>query len=113
MSQGAMTGTDALHALASALGVHTTYVDGLGRPVQVSPETLVRVCAALGADIARLDEAPEALRALGAKRQEGIPPVLVAWDGIVPPLKPRTGYPGDASLTLEDGGAAPVEIRAG
>jgi hydrogenase maturation factor len=40
----------ALESLATALGVHTHYTDGLGQPVSVAPETLLRVCAALGAD---------------------------------------------------------------
>ena len=113
MSHESMTGDEALHALAAALGVHTSYVDGLRRPVQVAPETLVRVCAALGAQIKRPEDAPEALRALKAARAEGISPVLVAWDGLVPSVKPRTGYPGDASLVLEDGRTVPVEIGAG
>ena len=38
----------ALASLAKVMGVHTHYTDGLGRPVTVAPETLPRVCAALG-----------------------------------------------------------------
>ena len=67
------------------MGVHTRYIDGLGRPVTVAPETLRRVCAALGAPIERFADAADALRAhreAGAARL--LPPVLVAWDGALP-----------------------------
>ena len=71
-----------LGALAKAMGVHTEYTDGLNRHVTVGPDTLVRVCAALGAPIARPAHAAEALRALEATRKaELLPPVLVAWQG--------------------------------
>ena len=39
----------ALRSLAKTLGVHTRYTDGLGKRVVVAPETLLRICAALGA----------------------------------------------------------------
>jgi 4-alpha-glucanotransferase len=78
----------ALSSLAAALGVRTHYVDGLGRPVDVGPETLVRVCAALGAEVARPADAREAARALEARlASRPVPPVLVAWDGVLQPVK--------------------------
>ncbi len=43
----------ALRSLARAMGVHTRYINGLGKRVTVAPETLVRVCAALGAAVER------------------------------------------------------------
>ena len=43
----------ALRSLARAMGVHIRYTDGLGRRVVVAPETLVRVCATLGAPVER------------------------------------------------------------
>jgi 4-alpha-glucanotransferase len=73
--------TDALHSLAKALGVHTRYIDGLGRRVVVGAETLVRVCAALGAPVARPRDAAAALGALRAEKKKATPPVAVAWDG--------------------------------
>jgi 4-alpha-glucanotransferase len=94
----------ALRKLATAMGVHTEYTDGLCQHVTVAPETLVRVCAALGAPVERPADAVEALRA----RQAGttttlLPPVVVAWDGTLPPM----AFPGDgpvhAQLTLADG----------
>ena len=53
----------ALRSLARAMGVHTRYVNGLGKHVTVAPETLVRVCAALGAPVERPSDAAGALRA--------------------------------------------------
>ena len=80
----------ALRTLARTLGVHTRYVDGLGKRVVVAPDTLVRVCRALGAPIERPADAATALRAVrAAKHHAGLPPVLVAWDGKVPPLPLR------------------------
>jgi 4-alpha-glucanotransferase len=100
----------ALHSLAKAMGVATRYQDGLFRHVVVAPETLVRVCAALGAPVERPADAAEALRAHRARRHTGlVPPVVVAWDGVLPPVAIRTDGPRRAELRLEDGGVAPVE----
>jgi 4-alpha-glucanotransferase len=107
---------NALGSLAEAMGVHTHYVDGLDQPVTVGPETLVQVCAALGAPVARPSDAAEALRAHDAAADtEGLPPVLVAWDGALPripiPAQGQGTNTINAELRLEDGGLAPVEIR--
>ncbi len=95
------------------MGVHTRYTDGLGKRVIAAPETLVRVCAALGAPIARPGDAAEALRAHRATKNTAlVPPVLVAWDGVLPvaPLPVRERGPGgEARLYLEDGAVAPLE----
>lgn len=106
---------EALGSLATAMGVHTRYVDGLKRPVTVAPETLVRVCAALGAPVARPADAREALRALRVtERAELLPSVVVAWDGTLPSL---ARFARDlegrscAELSLEDGDVVPLEIR--
>lgn len=94
----------ALRSLAQAMGVHTRYVDGLRRRVTVAPNTLVRVCAALGAPIERPSDAPECLRARQASGQTRLlPPVLVAWDGSLPPLAIPGAAPIHTTLTLEDG----------
>ena len=94
----------ALRSLARAMGVHTRYINGLGKRVTVAPETLVRVCAALGAPVERPADAAEALgdhrEATGARL---VPPVLVAWDGALA-LSISTGSPIEARLHLEDGG---------
>ena len=82
-----------LEALAASMGVYTHYTDGLGQQVTVAPETLVRTCASLGASIERPADAAEALRALEAERQrDRLPPVIVAWDGVLPTIAlPGTG----------------------
>lgn len=101
----------ALRSLAKAMGVHTRYTDGLGKRVTVAPETLVRVCAAVGAPVARPSDAAEALRAHRATRNTGlVPPVLVAWDGALPPLAISEDAPVHAQMHLADGDVAPLEI---
>jgi 4-alpha-glucanotransferase len=96
----------ALRSLAKALGVHTQYTDGLGRRVSVAPETLVRVCAALGARLTGPADAGEALRSHRARGKSGaLPPVLVAWDGLgISPSDPL-----HAELQLESGESVPLE----
>jgi 4-alpha-glucanotransferase len=99
-----------LRALAGELGVHTRYVDGLNRPVVVAPETLVRVCAAVGAPVTHPGDAAEALRAVRATRHaELLPPVLVAWDGTLAPIHIAASGRVHAELRLEGGEVAPLE----
>ena len=104
----------ALRALAAALGVHTRYTDGLGRRIVVAPETLVRMCAALGAPVARPADASHALRAARAAGKGALlPPVVVAWGGRLPPLAVRTAGAVRAELRLEGGEAAPLRVSGG
>jgi 4-alpha-glucanotransferase len=104
----------ALRALAKAVGVHTHYTDGLGKPVTVAPETLVRVCAAVGAQITRPADAAEALLAYHATSKAGVvPPVLVAWDGVLSPIVIPEDGPIQARLLLEGGAGAPLEHVGG
>jgi 4-alpha-glucanotransferase len=99
----------ALRSLARAMGVHTRYVNGLGKRVTVAPETLVRVCAALGAPVESPADAADALRAhREATSTRLVPPVLVAWDGALAPLAIRTGRPVEARVQLEDGRIVPL-----
>lgn len=111
---------DALHALARYLGVQTRFADGFGNAVEPEPETLVRVCAALGAPLEGPAGAEEALREVRA-RADGrpLPPVVVAWDGALPKLPVNPGRehrdgtpiaPGTLELVLEDGSSVPVEV---
>lgn len=97
----------ALHALAEALGVATSYVDGLGQRRAVAPETLLRVCAAVGAPLAAPAEAASALRAVESWRAAAwLPAVVVAWDGWLPTMR----VPGDATdprIELESGALVP------
>jgi 4-alpha-glucanotransferase len=106
-----MNDLTALESLAYAMGVHRHYTDGLGRPVEVPPETLVRVCASLGAAVARPADAEEALRAYEAGRAgDRLPPVLVAWDGSLPAVRVAGNGGAEVEIRLEDGGVADVEI---
>jgi len=101
-----------LESLATAMGVYTRYTDGLRRPVVVSPDTLVRVCAALGAPVERPADAAGALRARTGQREAALlPPVIVAWDGTLTPVTIDASGPIHAELVLEDGAALPLEIR--
>ena len=107
-----MSELSAIRGLAKAMGVHTRYTDGLGRRITVAPETLVRVCAALGAPVARPGDAATALRTHRATRKIGlVPPVLVAWDGALPPVAVATDGPVRAELMLADGDVATLEFR--
>lgn len=100
-----------LRALARAMGVATRYTDGLGRKVVVGPETLLRVCTALGAPLSSVADATEALRAVRAGRGGGglIPPVVIAWDGVFDPVQVTGRGKIRAELHLEQGGQAGVE----
>ncbi|MBT8462743.1 MAG: 4-alpha-glucanotransferase, partial [Gemmatimonadetes bacterium] len=101
----------ALESLARAMGVATRYTDGLRQPVTAGPETLVRVCASLGAPVARPADAAGALRALAEDlASDRLPPVLVAWDGILATvLVPGAGSVA-AEIRLEGGDLAPIEV---
>ena len=111
-----MSELEALRSLAEAMGVHTRYEDGLGRPVTVAPETLVRVVAALGAPVAGPEDAPAALRAREAEAAAGarrLAPVLLAWDGVLPPIEGARGKGVRGEIMLEDGGEVPLRLSEG
>ncbi len=101
-----------LRALARALGVRTAYTDGLGRPVTVGAETLLRVCSALGRPLTGPADAADALR----ERQAGppaflVPPTIVAWNGKLPPVTvaSRRGAL-QCEIRLEDGGVVRAKL---
>jgi 4-alpha-glucanotransferase len=103
-----------LRSLARAMGVHTRYIDGLGKRVTVAPETLVRVCAALGALVARPRDAAQALKAHRASTRGGpVPPVVVAWDGALSPIAVAIRGPIHAQLRLADGEVVPLKVVGG
>jgi 4-alpha-glucanotransferase len=103
----------ALRSLARAMGIHTRYVNGLRKRVVVAPETLVRVCAALGAPVERPGDAASALRAHRDRAKAGlVPAVLVAWDGALAPLAIPTDRPVQVQVHLEDGAVVPL-VRSG
>src|SRR3954453_8673767 len=99
----------ALRSLARAMGVHTRYINGLGKRITVAPETLVRVCAALGAPVESPTDAADALREhWEAANAQLVPPGLVAWDGSLPLLTIGTAGSVDAQVQLEDGSVFPL-----
>jgi 4-alpha-glucanotransferase len=101
----------ALRSLARAMGVHTRYTDGLGNRVSVAPETLLRVCAALGTPVERPGDAAEALRGRRAAGSTGVvPPVLVAWDGVLAPIALPQGGSVHAAVHCADGQVVPFEL---
>ncbi|MEO8089945.1 MAG: 4-alpha-glucanotransferase [Gemmatimonadales bacterium] len=104
----------ALRSLARAMGVYTRYVNGLGKSVTVSPDTLVRVCAALGAPVERAADAPEALRAHRETTKAGaLPPVLVAWDGALSSIPRPPGGSVHSEVHCENGVIVPLESVGG
>jgi hypothetical protein len=108
-----MNERESLNSLAEQMGVYTHYVDGLARAVTVGPETLVRVCASLGAPITKPAEAAEALRAWKARDAGLVPPVLVAWDGVLPRVPLFGSAAAHAEVRLETGDVLPLEIASG
>jgi 4-alpha-glucanotransferase len=95
------------------MGVHIRYTDGLDRPVIVAPETLLRVCAALGAPVDRPRDAADAVQAYRVKKHNGLPPVLVAWDGTLRALAITEPGPVRAEMRLEDGDVVPLRMGNG
>lgn len=103
----------ALCLLAGRHNVDTAYVDAFGEERQVSDETLVGVLGALGEPISSPRDARavldgEAARP-GASGAVSIPAVIVAWDGVLPPVPvgPTDAlHAFSAQLALEDGGDA-------
>ena len=108
-----MNELESLNSLAEQMGVYTRYVDGLDRAVTVGPETLVRVCASLGAPIAKPAEAAEALRAVKERDTGLVPPVLVAWDGVLPRIALSGTAVAHAEVRLETGEVLSLEIAGG
>jgi 4-alpha-glucanotransferase len=99
-----------LRSLAKAMGVHAHYTDGLGKRITVAPETLLRVCVAAGAQIADTGDAVTALRDIRAQaRRAVLPPILVAWDGNLPPLPESARGTRNVELQLADGGTIAID----
>ncbi|MGZ9148171.1 MAG: 4-alpha-glucanotransferase [Candidatus Deferrimicrobiaceae bacterium] len=99
-----------LGRLARAYGVQTAYYDITHKRVQASPDTLLAVLRALGAPLAKAEEARDALREREQARwRRPCEPVVVAWDGDSAGFPLRLpGALSDARiglhLRLEDGG---------
>lgn len=99
-----------LRRLAELHGVQLAYNDASGVRRAATTEALVGVLRALGADIDdQGEDAAEAIRSRErALRSRAIEPVLIAWDGRLPPIEIQTprnaaGRPIAFELALEDG----------
>ncbi len=72
--------TESLHALAAAYGVQPGFLDSFGHWRTASPEAAVEVLRCLGAELARPEDAPEALRARHEELTTRVlEPVVVHW----------------------------------
>lgn len=86
--------------LAHAAGVTTDWVDAWGGHQQVTQDDLLAVLSALtGAELVSEDEIDRATAEVIASRPS-IEPVVVAWDGVVPPIE-VPGSVESASVVLE------------
>ncbi|HTX00651.1 MAG TPA: 4-alpha-glucanotransferase, partial [Acidimicrobiales bacterium] len=118
----------ALEQLARRCGVAVSYVDQAGERRRCSPEALLGVLGALGEPVATLADVPAALAAREASGAPvaggadghgragnpspglGLPPVVIAWDGVLAalPLPERAGGAGGAA---SDGRRSPTTHR--
>ena len=85
-----ITTSRALARLARLHGVEIVQVDARQRRRLVSEDTLWRLLRAMRVELPDPSDAPEALRA-ARRAQAAVPPVVVAWDGRVPPVAVRGG----------------------
>ena len=94
--------------LATSLGVSTSFRDGLGNTVEVGVETLVRVCAALGAELEHPRDAAAAFEASAGRPRST---VAVAWDGRID-LRGSGSDLSRGELRLEGSGDEVVRLDA-
>lgn len=77
----------ALAELAACYGIQTHYHRIDGSLCTAKPEVLLAILAAMGCHITQIEDAPAALQNFHEeKRKRVIEPVIVAWDGVLPPL---------------------------
>jgi 4-alpha-glucanotransferase len=112
-----------LHRLAARHCVEGSYVDSLGLPHTASDTTLVRILRALGEPINSPSDASGILDGEVGQTvagQQTLPAVVVAWDGLLPPVvvgRDDAHRAVTVELALEDGadpdGLIEVETREG
>lgn len=98
--------------LADAAGVMAEWTDAWGKDRQVGRDELLAVIAAVtGFTLETESEVANAERELREVSID-VEPVVVAWDGIFPPV--RVGRPVmEATLVLEGGGELPATVHEG
>lgn len=107
--------SEAAAELARLYGVQTSYVNAWGQPSTASPEALLAVLKALGAEVESPADFPAALEArrrqLAARR---LPPVVVAWDGQAAEIALPLEVSGRLScrLRLESGAESTLTVDA-
>ncbi len=115
-------GPSPLRRLAARHGVEASYEDAWGSVREVSDETLVAVLGALGVPVLSSAEAAGVLggEATASAGSLSPPPVVVAWDGQLPPVPIGPAAASRAvalALALEDGSEANdllgIEVRDG
>lgn len=95
--------------LAGLYGVQPAFVNIMGERVQASQDALLAVLRSLGAPLSGPDDLETALAARQRELWAGaLEPVVVAWDGHVPPVRLRIGAAElghllDCRLAVEDG----------
>lgn len=102
-----MTSDRDLARLASAYGVATSYADQLRRPVEVAPEAVVAVLAALGVDASTPAAVQASLRDIAQRPPR--PPVVVLRRSVGATVP----VGGPALLRLEDGSRRPLSVDGG
>jgi 4-alpha-glucanotransferase len=117
LTQVASDELSALRRLAQLHHVQTSYIDVYGRRAQASHESLLAVLKALGAGI---ENSSEARPALQERRRDlwrwHLEPVVVAWDGVMPPVElrlPASQVRGtlEIELALEGGASVTNRVR--
>ncbi|KAB1643430.1 4-alpha-glucanotransferase [Gulosibacter chungangensis] len=102
----ALTSTQVLAELAERYGISSNYHDWLGEYVEVSPEVLVAVLAALDVDAATEEAAQAALDAADERPwRQTLPPTTVARTGAATEffVHVPAGEPVTVTIHLEDG----------
>jgi 4-alpha-glucanotransferase len=103
--------SDNLGRLAAVHGVATSYTDQLQRRVDVSPDTVVAVLAALGVDASTDEEIQAELARAEADRADQVPPVVVLRSGAV--AEAFLGDVSEATVRLEDGSSRTMAVTGG
>jgi len=103
-----------LARLAAAVGVLGGYQATTGAWVEASEGAVLAALVRLGLDIDRSEQAEQVLdRVVAGRAAEVVAPVVVAWDGVCPPVPVRAGD-APAVLRLESGATwTDVAVRDG